>query len=290
MCLKVHAVPQYYKEEKLNMATITNQATCEYHILGESETNTAESNVNEITLQAAGRLDLVKIAAPTQFVAGDIINYSVKITNNSTTYLSGVRIIDNLGGGNLAYVVGSGRVTANGSSYAVNPVATNPLTFTLQQLNIGQTITLVYKCQVIFNLPSTVTSITNQVQGIGYTSTGTITGNASSTITRRINTSLTMTKTASLTNVQPGQNFDYRLTFTNPSDDIYQLAGVADQLPNGFVLNSITSKEGSSSPVTLTSSDYTLSSGNLLAIVTAAGSPIYVPSHGSTLITINGHF
>lgn len=272
------------------MATVSNQASSEYHVSGESDTSTATSNVNQIDLQAAGLLGLTKTPNVSEFAVGDIITYTIAITNNSSSYLTGVRIIDNLGGGNLAYVLGSGMLTAGGTTYPVTPIATNPLTFTLQQLNPGQTMTLVYKSQVVFNLPGSVTSITNTVNGIGYTSTGTITGNTSATIQKKIDLGLSIVKTASAASVTPGQNFNYVLTFNNSSANLLVLDSVTDQLPSGFVINSITYKEGSGSAEALFASDYTLSGSNLLTITSVQGAELHVPANGTSVATINGHF
>ena len=182
------------------MATITNQATTSYQFANSSEVLNKTSNVNELTLENSQGLTLTKTSNVNTFSAGEIITYTVNITNNSNHYLTGVRIIDNLGGGNLAYVIGSAKLTVGTLTYPVNPVATTPLTFTLQQLNVGQSMTLTYNCQVIFNLPQSIQSITNTVQGIGYTSTGTITGFASNTIQKKSSGDFSIVKTSSKNN------------------------------------------------------------------------------------------
>ena len=164
--------------------TINNSASTVYNFNG-GASEIATSNVLPINFQSSSGLTITKTATPTTFSAGDIITYTIKITNNSGSYLTGVRIIDNLGNGNLAYVLSSASLTAGSTTYPVNPVSTSPLTFTLQQLNVGATMTLTYKSQVIFNLPPTVSMITNTVQGIGYTSSGTITGFANTTIQKK---------------------------------------------------------------------------------------------------------
>ena len=92
------------------MATITNQATTSYIFSGSSETQTTSSNINEVTLENSQGLLVTKSSSVNSFSAGDIITYTVNITNNSNSYLTGVRIIDNLGGGNLAYVLGSAKL------------------------------------------------------------------------------------------------------------------------------------------------------------------------------------
>lgn len=270
-------------------STINNEATTTYQFVGSSETETTISNENSIVLEDAQGLTLTKTASPTVFEAGSIINYTVRITNSSGSFLSGVRIIDDLGGGNLAYVVGSGRLSST-TNYAVSPVATNPLTFTLQQLNVGQTMTLTYRAQVLFNLPSTVTSITNSVRGIGYTSTGTVNGFASSTIDRQNSVVLSSTKSASLTEVLPRQPFSYFVTLRNNSETEATALSTTDQLPSNFVLTSVQLRVGSGANITLNATDYTLDASNLLTVPSASGPTVTIPAGGTSVITINGYF
>lgn len=270
--------------------TINNEASTTYQLTGSSETATVSSNVNSIVLEDAQGLTITKTGTPTEFVAGDIITYTVDITNNSASFLTGVRVIDNIGGGNLAYVIGSATLTTSSLTYSVAPVATNPLTFTLQQLNVGASMTLTYRCQVIFNLPVSVTSITNSVQGIGYTSTGTINGFSSFTIQKKSSGDFLLAKSASQTEVFPNQVFSYHLTLTNSNSENATALETTDQLPADFVITSVSLKIGSGSTTTLSSSDYILSSGNLLTIPSSVGPMVTVPANGNTVITVTGYF
>lgn len=268
--------------------TINNSASAEYTLNG--DTSTATSNVLPVNLATDGGLTLTKTADKETFTAGEIITYTITITNSSSYYLNGVRIIDNLGNNNLAYVLSSARLSVGSTSYAVTPVATNPLTFTLQQLASGSSMTLTYKAQVIFNLPSTVSLITNTVQGIGYPYSGTITGYANHTIEKKTESNFTITKSASLTDVSRNQIFNYYITLTNNTSDIATVTSITDQLPSNFAPTSGTIKVGSNNTVTLTSSDYTLSSGNELVVTSVNGSSITVPANSSTILTITGSF
>ncbi len=268
--------------------TIQNQATANYEFEGTSGSISTSSNINTVVLNDDGGLSLSKTANTSTFSAGDIIVYTISITNNSSSYLNGVRIIDDIGGGNLAYVVGSASLTIGGLTYPVTPVATSPLTFTLQELNVGESMTLIYSCQVIFNLPSSVTSITNSVQGIGYTSTGTITGTTSTTILKK--NELTLSKTSSESSVDPNETFDYQVTIGNSSGVVANITTITDQLASNYVLESATIKVGSNATVTLLSSDYTLSSSKLLTIYSVGGVSLGVPAADSMVITLTGYF
>lgn len=268
--------------------TINNSANTTYSLDG-STTNTASSNVLPLNYETSQGLNITKTASSSTFSIGDIITYTVTITNNSSYYLTGVRIIDNLGGGNLAYVLSSASLTAGSQIYSVTPIATSPLTFTLQQLGVGATMTLTYKCQVVFNLPSTVSLITNSVQGIGYTSTGTVTGFANATIQKKNSVEFSITKTANVSDVRQNQTFNYYLTLTNNTSNVARITSITDNLPSNFHLISVSLKIGAGTDTTLESNEYTLSSANLLTVPSSTGPTITVPANSTTVLTITGY-
>ena len=269
--------------------TVTNSTSTEYQFSGSSEVLTTQSNVHDVILQDPTGITLSKTSNTNSFVVGQIITYTVEITNNSSQFFNGVRIIDNLGGGNLAYVLGSATLTVGSLTYPVTPISTNPLTFTLQELNVGSTMFLRYNCQVIFNLPSSVNNITNTVQGIGYTSTGTITGFATNTISRNSSQELEISKGSTLSSVLPNQVFSYLITITNNTSTSATLNTVTDQLPGNFVITNVSVKVGTNPTINLSESDYVLSSTNNLTIPSPIGPTLTVPSNGETLITITGY-
>ena len=269
--------------------TINNSASTIYNING-GASESATSNVLPINFQSSSGLTLTKTATPTTFSAGDIITYTIKITNNSGSYLTGVRIIDNLGNGNLAYVLSSASLTTGSTTYPVNPVSTSPLTFTLQQLNVGATMTLTYKAQVIFNLPSTVSMITNTVQGIGYTASGTISGYSNTSIEKKTQNDFSITKTSNVTDVMSGQPFNYYITLTNNNNFPVNVSSITDILPSGYNLSSASMKVASNPTIPLDSTDYSLSSSNVLNVTSVSGSNIIVPSNSKNILTLSGYF
>jgi len=271
--------------------TITNTSSASYQLEGSTEILSTTSNVQSTVLENTQGLTLTKTASVQEFSVGEIVTYTITITNNSGQFLNGVRIIDNLGGGNLAYVVGTGRLTVGTLTYAVTPVATNPLTFTLQQLNVGATMTLTYNCQVIFNLPTSVQTITNAVQGIGYTSTGTVTGFTSATIKKKeFDGNLSLNKSANRTNVFPGQVFSYILTLTNNTVTTANAISIVDQLPANFVVTSVTLRIGSGATIELTDEEYTLIGTNQITVPSTTGPSIIVPAGQTAIVTITGYF
>ncbi len=270
--------------------TITNEATTVYQYVGSASTETVSSNTNSIVLEDASGLTITKSPSATNFAPGDIITYTVTITNNTGSYLTGVRIIDNLGAGNLAYVSGSATVSTLSTTYPVTPVSTSPLGFALQQLNVGQTMTLTYRAQVIFNLSSSVTLITNSIQGIGYTADSTVSGYANSTISRVSGSNVISRKTSSVSEVYPRQILSYYITLSNNnSQSVANVISIVDELPQNFVVTNLMVKVGSSNAVMLNSGDYSLIS-NVLTVTSVNGSVITIPAGETTVLTINGYF
>ena len=272
------------------MPDINNSATANYIFNGGRETLTVSSNDHVINLQNSQGLSINKTANPTTFSSGDIITYTIQITNTSSSFLNGVRIIDDIGGGNLAYVIGSARLTIGTNTYPVNPVATNPLTFTLQQLGVGQSMTLTYRCQVIFNLPSSVLEITNSIEGIGYTAGGTVNGFDSSTIEKKTDSGLVFTKSSNVQSVVSRQNFDYLLLLENNTDTSATVLNITDNLPSNYNLSSISLRIGNGSTNVLDATDYNISASNVLSMPSASGPIVTVPANSSTLVTLTGYF
>lgn len=269
--------------------TINNEATTSYQFVGSSNTGSVTSNNHSVVLLDNQGLNITKTASPTTFTPGEIITYTISITNSTGSFLSGVRVIDDLGMGNLAYVVGSGSVTST-TTYAVSPVATSPLTFTLQQLNVGQSMTLTYRAQVIFNLPASVSTITNTVRAIGYTSTGTVEGFASESISRENVATISISKSSSSAEVLPRQPFSYFIRLTNGTDTNATATETIDDLPDNFVLTSVELKIGSNPVQTLNATDYELSGDNVFTLPSLTGPIVTVPAGSVTVVTINGYF
>lgn len=270
---------------------ITNEASATYQFSGSRDVLAVSSNTTNINLEDSSGLIISKTASPTTFSNGDIITYTITITNNSSSYLNGVRIIDNLGGENrLAYVLGSGSLSTSTETYPVSPIATEPLTFTLQQLAVGQTMTLTYQSQVFFNLPQTIQTITNSVQGIGYTATGTIQGFDSSLISRNSTIPIQMSKTSNLSSVSKYQVFNYTISLENTSSILATNVSIFDELPSNFVVTQLTLQIGQGSPIVLSGTDYSISSTNVLNVYSVGGSTITIPADGVSNLTVYGYF
>ena len=271
--------------------TMSNQATATYTFAGSTEELTEISNENQVILRNETGISITKTSDTNTFLPGQTITYYVSITNTGSLYFTGVRITDDLTGtGYLTYVPNSARLFINGQWLAAEVVSTNPLVATLSPLSPSGSYLLMYQATVSSSIPATVDTLSNSVEGIGYTWNSTVTGNSTYTLTRSTSGDLTIIKTSSESTVSVGQVFNYTLTLSNTSDTIATLSSLEDQLPEGFTITSISMRIGSGSTTTLASTDYTVDSTNLLTIPSSTGPVLTVPANGTSVITIYGYF
>ena len=271
--------------------TMSNQASATYTLAGSTEEITEVSNENQINLINETGISVIKSSNTETFVPGQRITFYVSITNTGSQWFSGVRITDNLSGtGYLTYVPNSASLFINGQWLAAQIVNTNPLVATLSPLSPGENYLLRYEATVNSNIPATINSLTNSVEGIGYTYNSTVTGNSSLTLERATTGSVTILKTASDSSVTVGQVFNYQIAITNSSNETATLSNIQDQLPEGFVITSVSLQTGSGVVRILDPSDYTVSPANEFNTPTATGQTITVPANGTSTLTIYGYF
>ena len=67
--------------------TITNQSSTTYQFTGSTDTLTTTSNINQVVLEDFQGLSITKTSSVREFSAGEIITYTIRITNNSSHYL-----------------------------------------------------------------------------------------------------------------------------------------------------------------------------------------------------------
>lgn len=275
------------------MATqVSNQASVNYTFSGSPTSITESSNVNIITLLDQNSLTLNKYTQDTTFTPGGTVTYFVDITNTGTQYFTGVRIVDDLPN-YLTYIPGTAILYINGQALAAQVASTNPLTFTLSPLAGGNSMILSYVVRVSASIPSSVTSLTNTANGIGYAAMGEATDSSSTTITRSSSANLTITKTASTSQVNYNEVFSYTITLTNSGLTNAEVNNIIDQLPTNFNISSITLKIGNNQ-TTLSPSEYVITSTNELTIPSATGPTIIVPASsssgdGTAVVTITGY-
>ena len=271
--------------------TMSNQATATYTFAGSTEELTEISNENQVILRSETGISITKTADTESFVPGQTITYYVSISNTGSLYFTGVRLTDDLSGtGYLTYVPNSARLFINGQWLAAEIVSTNPLVATLSPLAPSGSYLLMYQATVNSTIPATIETLTNSVEGIGYTYNSTVTGTSTLSLSRSTSGDLTILKTSSESTVSVGQVFNYTLLLSNSSNTTATLSSLEDELPAGFTITSITLRTGTGATTTLASTDYTVDANNLLVIPSQSGPILTVPANGSTTITIYGYF
>lgn len=268
---------------------VTNQSTVTYTYAGSGVQHTASSNVNTVTVRDTAGLNIVKYTQTESWLPGDIITYSVNINNVGSYYFTGVRITDDRGGGHLTYIPGSAMLYIGGQMLAAQVASTIPLVFTLSPLPAGEMMILTYSMQVSSSIPSSVTSITNIVDGIGYTWDSTATAQSGSTVPRSTSANVSVAKTSSASSIDPGQMFSYIITLTNNGIVDANVGDVTDTLPVGYALGSVQLKIGSGPTTTLSPTDYILDPSNNFTVPSLTGPTITVPAGGQTVVTLTGH-
>ena len=278
------------------MAEIMNTATVNFSFSDTRQSFETTSNVSVVNVREQTGLSIQKTAQMDTFEPGSIITYVIAIQNTGSNYFSGIRITDDLSGaGYLHYVVGSAVLYFNGQTQTPQIASTEPLVFTLPPLPSGMSMTLTYSCQVSFNLPSVVESITNSVTGIGYTYNSQVEASDSATITRSESSNLTITKESSDSDVNIGQVFNYIITLRNYGTSIANVSSISDNFPSTFTITSVSLKIGNGVNTVLDPSEYTITDSNNLSVPSATGPVITVPASsnnipGTTILTVSGYF
>ena len=283
------------------MATQINNTASVSYAYGRSGLDSATSNVATTSLIEDYAISAIKQSLNSSFRPGENITYVVNITNDGTEPLYLVTISDDLGGVGtpLTFVEGSGLFIVNNTTSVVVPTTLNPLTFTLTTpLLSDESATLVFVARVSSSLSSTVEEITNTatVTAREGSTTGniiTVTPNPSTTLLLEDYAQLNVTKEVSASEIVPNQPFDYVITIENLGSLDATNVVVTDQLPSGFVINSITAVTNGVS-TSYDASDYSIDPvTNTLTLPTNDLKAIVVPAavggiSGITVITING--
>jgi len=282
------------------MPIINNSASATYNY-GEDQSSSATSNVATANLLDTYSITGEKGVLSGTFRPGENETYYIQVTNSGTSSLYDVTVSDDLGGATnpLTYVTGTGYFVINEVFTALTPTSLNPLVFTLPEpLTSGQTATILYVARVSDSVGIDETEIVNSasISARGGSPTGeviSVTPSPTASIVREDYANISIVKSVSSDTVSAGVPFSYTLTLENdgnlPATDIV----VTDVLPEGFVINSITSTTNGVT-TTYDASTYSVDAQNTLTLPTS-GPQISVPASesgvpGVTTITITGQF
>jgi uncharacterized repeat protein (TIGR01451 family)/CSLREA domain-containing protein len=192
-----------------------------------------------VTAAANADLAVAKSAAPTLVEPGGVVTYTLTVTNNGPSAAQFVTVTDVLSGGSLGGVVD----TSSGVNVAISG---NGVTFTVNSLNAGGVITMVYTATApslgVMTNSAVVTSAVDDLGG----------GDNQAGVTVQVNaTDLALAKAAAGGTAVAGQPFTYTLTITNNGPLAATQVVITDALSGGATFNAVVA---STNPASLTHS------------------------------------
>lgn len=279
---------QIFKERRIFMAAITNQASIVYNTLGSQTKQNAVSNITSTDITAP--LSLTKTALNSSYTPEDTVAYSVYLTNSSGSAITSLTFTDDMGGAAkpLSYVANSAYAYVGGvlSSVAVN----GNTTFTVATVvPAGETVILLYSARTS---ATTEKSITNTVTALATAGETQLSETASETITEAPYSLVSIYKQADRSSVSQGQNLTYTLTLQNSGTQTAENITVTDKLPDNFTVSAVsvtqngitTSYEPADYTIDQTTNTITLPTGTKTITIPGAvnGDP------GTAVVTITG--
>ncbi len=198
---------------------------------GNASNNSATADTSIV---GAADLTISKSGAPASVRAGDLVTYTITITNTGPGSARSVDVKDQLPAG--MSLVSSG---ASGGGICGGAVCQ----FGTLAVNATRTITVV--ARVAANTAAGALTNTAAVYSTDEINTANDTATAATTVTTSAD--LSIGKTASPDPIVPGQSLTYLLTVANAGPSDAQTVVVTDTLPAGFTASSISSSQGACS-------------------------------------------
>jgi uncharacterized repeat protein (TIGR01451 family)/CSLREA domain-containing protein len=192
-----------------------------------------------VTAAANADLAVAKSATPALVEPGEMVTYTLTVTNNGPSAAQFITVTDVLSGGSLGGVVD----TSSGVNVTISG---NSVTFTVGSLSAGGVVTMVYTATApslgVMTNSAVVTSAVGDLGGEDNQAGVTVLVNA---------TDLALAKAAAGSTAVAGQPFTYTLTITNNGPLAATQAVITDALSGGAVFNAVVA---STEPASLTSS------------------------------------
>ncbi|MGG4047659.1 DUF7507 domain-containing protein [Paenibacillus favisporus] len=202
---------------------LTDQAAASYTYTlpgGRQVTGSAASNTVTIPVSLPN-VSVVKTASRPNVVVGDVLTFSSTVTNNGTSNVNNVNLIDNVPS-NASFIPQS--VIVNGSS---RPSAVPSEGISIGTLTPGSAATVTFEVRITMPIPSQI----NNQSTVSFTS-GTFSGTASSNITTTpvIQPQIAVTKSANTNNATVGDSVTYTVTVSN-SGNLGAAVTLTDTIP-----------------------------------------------------------
>ncbi len=202
--------------------------------------NSANDTDNVISLS---NLQITKTANPTQPIPGSQFTYTVTVTNNGPSPVTGATVTDNVPGilTNVSWTC-----AASGGSSCGAANGTGNINTTVNLAN-GGTATFTLTASLPANATGTITNTASVSSPTGVTDPDGNNNQTSVTSTLQPNSDLSVTKVANAATVRAGDEVTYTITARNNGPSVANNVVVTDPLPAGVTLVSATSTKGTCS-------------------------------------------
>ena len=202
-----------------------------------SGNNSASDTDNVISLS---NLRITKTATPVQPIPGAPFTYTITVTNDGPSPVTGATVTDNVPAilTNVSWIC-----TASSGSTCGNANGTGNINTTVNLAN-GGTATFSMTATLPANATGTVTNTATVASPTGVTDPDGNNNQTSVTSTVQPSSDLSITKTANAGTVRAGDEVTYTITARNNGPSVANNVVVTDPLPTGVTLVSATSTKG----------------------------------------------
>ncbi|MFN0108247.1 MAG: hypothetical protein ACKVZH_05270 [Blastocatellia bacterium] len=228
------------------LGTLTNTATVSAPSgsTDPSSGNNSASDTDNVISQA--NLRIAKNATPTQPIPGAPFNYTITVTNDGPSPVTGATVTDNVPAilTNVSWIC----VASSGSSCG-QANGTGSINTTVNLASAG-TATFTMTATLPADATAPVTNAASVTPPSGSTDPDSSNNQTSVTSTPVPNGDVAITKTANVTQIKAGDEVTYTITARNNGPSVATGVVVTDPLPNGVTLVSATSTQGTCSGTT----------------------------------------